>query len=231
MLADVPPQALDLSGQDQPSPRRPRQPDRRRRSRRASGLGRQGARRERHRRRRAAPDDPRRAGRQEAGPRRGRRRGHGAGRCAAGDRAARDQQDPARRRSRGDPDARVPRRGAAVDRVGLAFRPAHARERAGERHRDPRQRRHRRVDRRGRRAAGHAGRGQRRVLQPAGAAEVPEVRRRRVGAGVARRHAAGAGVSGGRLHADQRRAARCCSVRRRCRTATGSIRSTASAAT
>ena len=45
-------------------------------------------------------DDPRRARRQEADPRRGRRRGDGAGGCAAGDRAARDQQDPARRRSR-----------------------------------------------------------------------------------------------------------------------------------
>ena len=47
--------------------------------------------------------DPRRARRQEAGPRRGRRRGDGAGGRAAGDRAARDEQDPARRRSGGDP--------------------------------------------------------------------------------------------------------------------------------
>ena len=47
------------------------------------------------------------------------------------------------------------------------------------------------------------------LLQPAGAPEVPEVGRRRVGAGVAHRDAAGAGVSGGRLHADQRRPRRC----------------------
>ena len=74
--------------------------------------------------------DSRRARRQEAGPRRGRRRGDGAGRCAAGDRAARDEQDPPRRRSGGDRDARLPRRGAAVDRVGVALRAADARARA-----------------------------------------------------------------------------------------------------
>ena len=55
--------------------------------------------------------------------------GMDAGGRAAGDRAPRDQQDPARRRSGGDPDARLPRRGAAVDRVGVAFRAAHARAR------------------------------------------------------------------------------------------------------
>ena len=73
--------------------------------------------------------DSRRVGRQEADPGRGRRRRHGAGGCAAGDRAARDQQDPARRRPGGDPHARLPRRGAAVDRLGLAFPAAHARAR------------------------------------------------------------------------------------------------------
>ena len=61
---------------------------------------------------------------------------------------------------------------------------------------------------------GHDRRGRRPVLQPAGAAEVPEVRRRRVGAGLADGHAARAGVSGGRLHADERRPRRCCSARR-----------------
>ena len=95
------------------SPARPRQPDCRRRSRRAARLGRQGAGRERDRRRRAAHRDSRRARRQEAGPRRRRWRGDGAGGRAAGDRAARDEQDPARRRPRGDPHARLPRRGAA----------------------------------------------------------------------------------------------------------------------
>ena len=99
--------------------------------------------------------DSRRARRQEAGPRRGRRRGDGAGGCAAGDRAPRDQQDPPRRRSGGDSDARVPRRGAAVDRVGVAFRAAHARARARQRHRDSRQRRRGGVGRRSRRRRGH----------------------------------------------------------------------------
>ena len=59
--------------------------------------------------------------------------GDGAGRCAAGDRASRDEQDPARGRSGGDSDARVPRRGAAVDRLGLAFRAADAVARAATR--------------------------------------------------------------------------------------------------
>ena len=42
-------------------------------------------------------------------------------------RAPRDEQDQARRGSGSDRDARVSRRGAAVDRVGLAFRAADAR--------------------------------------------------------------------------------------------------------
>ena len=75
-----------------------------------------------------------------------------------------------------------------------------------DRHRDPRQRRRRRLGARSRRARGHVDRGRRPLLQPAGAAQVPEVRRRRVGAGLAARDAAGAGLSGGRLHADQRAA-------------------------
>ena len=75
----------------------------------------------------------------------------------------------------------------------------------------------------------HRRRGQRSLLQPAGAAQVPEVGRRRVGAGVARRHAARARVSGGRLHADERRRGRCCSVRRPRRCAIGCISCTASA--
>ena len=70
---------------------------------------------------------------------------------------------------------------------------------------DSRQRRDDRVGGRGRRSGRHADRGERRLLQPAGAPQVSEVRRRRVGAGVAHHHAAGAGVSRGRLHADERR--------------------------
>ena len=52
-----------------------------------------------------------------------------------------------------------------------------------------------RVGRRGGRRRRHRRRGQRSLLQPAGAAQVPEVRRRRVRAGVAHHHAAGAGLS------------------------------------
>ncbi len=53
-------------------------------------------------------------------------------------------------------------------------------------------------------AEGHGDRGQRPLLQPAGAPEVPQGRRCRVSAGVAHHHAAGAGVSRNRVFADQR---------------------------
>ena len=75
----LPPQALDLSrhGQDSSAPARPRQPDCRRRGRRAAGVGHQGAGRELDRCRRASHRDHRRARRQEADSRRRRRRGDG----------------------------------------------------------------------------------------------------------------------------------------------------------
>ena len=63
-------------------------------------------------------------------------------------------------------------------------------------------------------APGHHRRGRRPVLQPAGAAEVPQVGRGRDHAGVAHGDAAGAGVPGGRLHADERAAACSCGARR-----------------
>ena len=68
--------------------------------------------------------------------------GMDAGGRAAGDRAARDQQDPPRRRSR----RRSRRSGSAArrcrqHRLGLALHAAHARARQRERHRDPGQRR------------------------------------------------------------------------------------------
>ena len=62
-------------------------------------------------------------------------------------RASCHEQDPARGRSRRHPDARVSRRGAAVDRVGVALRPPDARARPAERHRASGQRRGRGVGR------------------------------------------------------------------------------------
>ena len=103
-------------------PTRSRQSNCRRRSRRTAGVGRQRAHRKRHRCGRAPHPGLHRTGRQTARPRRRRRRGHGAGRRAAVARAARDEQDSPGRRSRGHQHARIPRRGAAKHRVGLAFR-------------------------------------------------------------------------------------------------------------
>ena len=123
MLVRVPPQALDLipHGQDSSAAARSREPDCRRRSRRAAGIRHQGAGRELDRCRRASHLDRRRARRQEADSGRGRRRGDDAGGCATGDRASCDEQDQPRRRSRADRDARFSRRGAAEHRVGLAL--------------------------------------------------------------------------------------------------------------
>ena len=135
MLVVLPPARLDLGGnghrrgQDPPARPGSRQSDRRRRGGRAAGLRRQGAGRERDRRRGPPHRHRHRARRQEADPRRRRRRRHGCRGRAAGDRAARDEQDRARRRSRRDPHARLPRRGAAQHRVGVALHAAHARAR------------------------------------------------------------------------------------------------------
>ncbi len=195
------------------------------------GLGRQGARRKRHRRRRAAGDGDGRVRRQAPGPRRRRRRGDGARRCAAGAGAARDEQDPDERRPGGHRDARVPRRSAAVDRLGVAPDAAHARPRRDERHRDRGARRRHRVDHRGRGAGGHADRRRGPVLQPARAAEVPQVGPGRVGPGLAHRHATGAGRPRRGILAGQRRAARCSNARRPAAGASGCFRSTAIPAT
>ncbi len=89
--------------------------------------------------------------------RRGRRRGHDGARTprwrSSGTRRARF----ARPASGGDPDAGVSRRGAAVDRVGLALPAAHAGAGRAPAHRDPRRGGRRRVDPRAKWARrGHA---------------------------------------------------------------------------
>ena len=81
-------------------PRRSRESDRRRRSRRAPGLGHQRTGRELTRCRRSPHHHHRRVRRQEADSCRGRWRGDGAGGRAAGPRAACDEQDSPLRRSR-----------------------------------------------------------------------------------------------------------------------------------
>ena len=74
---------------------------------------------------------------------------------------------------------------------------------AGVGHRGPREWRDHRLGDGSRHAGGHVDRGRRCLLQPAGTPQVPQVRWRRVGPGLAHRHAAGLVLSGGRLHADQ----------------------------
>ena len=224
------PSALSLSyGPHPPSSSTSRESNRRRRSRRAAGLGRQGADRELARRQRDAHRDRDRAGRQEAASRRGRRRRDGRRRCPAGDRAACDEQDRDARGPRRDSHARLPRRGASQHRVGLALRAAHAGARQRVRNRDSRQRRHRWLRPRGRRARGHVDRSCRSVLQPSGASQVSEVRQRGVGADLPARDADGAGLSGGRILADRAAADKlAASARRRTAWASASISSLAS---
>ena len=209
-----------------------RQPDRRRRSRRAAGLRRQGAGRERARRRRPPHRHHRRARRQEADSRRRRRRGHGSRRRAAGDRAARDQQDRARRGPRRDPTLGLPRRGAAEHRVGLALHAAHARPRARQSGTEIKVNAgDDRVGPRSRRARGHLHRGRRSLLQPAGAAEVPQVRHRRDDADLAARRRSWRSAIPKSASPSSAAAARCCSARRRQACASGSFSCTASART
>ena len=168
-------------GKIHPPRRRPRQPDRGWRGRRAAGLRRQGAGRERHRRRRA----PRLRFTSSSAA-----RSRSASRTTAKgwSRRMRGWRSSATRRARsGAPTIWRPSR-----RSGFAAR----RCRRSRRCRTSCCARGRAASRRGteirvnggavasvdrgRRAGGHADRGRRPVLQPAGAPEVPEVRRRRV---------------------------------------------------
>ena len=96
------------------------QPDRRGRSRRAAGRRAEGTARERARRGRDADRRRHRGRRRQAPARRRRRRRHRARRPAARRRAPRDVEDRSARRSRSDRDAGLSRRGARVDRRGVA---------------------------------------------------------------------------------------------------------------
>ena len=175
------------------------QPDRRRRSRRTAVVRGQGTGRERARRRRAPrrhrprgrrhPPDPRSATMARGmAPRR-----HRAGRVAP-----RDQQDRFARRPRAGRHAGIPRRGAAVDRLGQPLRAQFAhrgrpRTARGSKSMAARQRRLAAASASGR----HHDRSARPVLQRAGAAQVPARRthRTRPRRGVAALAGAGAAAT------------------------------------
>ncbi|MCW0450509.1 hypothetical protein NB706_003343 [Xanthomonas sacchari] len=173
---------MERARHEHPSAARdPDQPDRRRRSGRASGLCRQGTggeragrrcapRRHRSGRRRRAPDPhPRRRWR------------HRARGTAAGHLAARDQQDRLAGRPGIGGHARVSRRSVAVDRLGQPLHPGLAPIRRRTRRSAAGRRRQGRRGAAARIAAGHPGRGPRAVLQRAGAAQVPARRTHRTG--------------------------------------------------
>ena len=132
--------------------------------------------------------------------------GMDAGRRAAGAAPARDVEDRVGRRSVGPAHLRLPRRGAAVDRGGVAADAGDAPAgRGGGLQAD------RRGGRRDRRARGRhpgrdAGRGARSLLQHAGAREVPQVRGDRDGERLRGDAAAGAGPPGRALAAARQRA-------------------------
>ena len=198
-------------------PRSPaRRSHRRRRGDRAAGRGRQGTDRERSRRRREGDRCGDRGGRPAPHPRDRRRARHGRIRPRALGRAARDLENP-RRRSDRDRHLRLPRRGAALDRLRLPAGDPHpdgGRADGLEARRRGRGEEPGRALRRGNR---HAGRGARPVRGDAGEAQVPQIRPERSAGGRRRRQAAGARPSRGplRLFDRYRRFLRVAGLRRR----------------
>ena len=190
------------------SSRRSRQPDRRGRGRRASGERGEGAGRERAGRRGDARHRGSRARRPRSRARDRRRRGDGRGRRAARPRAARDEQDTLHRGPVAHRHVRLSRRGAAVDRVGVAP----VVDDAGARRR--RRASSSSVEGGGaprvaavRARRGHDHRRARSVLQRARAAEIPEVDGDRERARERSRDARGARAARRELHARPRRQA------------------------
>ena len=188
-----------------PTPRTGRQPHRRRRGGRASRERGQGTRGERDRRR-CQPDRYLHRRWRQAEDRDHRRRWrHDCGRSGAGRRPPRHLQ--ARRRGpAADQDARVPRRGPALDRRGGKTLDHHAPcERTACLAAFGRRRREVRRDA-GSACPRHPGRGRRSLLRDAGAAEIPENRPHRGGSDPRDGAAACDGAPRHRLHAGRRRA-------------------------
>jgi len=195
---------VELSRAAHPPARRDaEQPDRRGRGDRAAGGGGEGAGGERARCRCAAGGDrsPRRRAQAGSGARR--RLRHGARRRAALAAAPRHLQAAQQGRPLRHPQLWLSRRGAALDRGGLALRPAHRRGGRALRNADRGRRRERRL-RRGRgSAARHHHRGARSVLECACAAEVHQTRGHRAGPRAGRGAAPGGAAPGRRLHASR----------------------------
>ena len=178
-------------------------PHRRGRGDRAAGCGDQGTGRERARRRRVPRRDRDRGRRAPPHPRRRRRARHGRSRSHAFGRAARDLENPRRRLDRHH-DLRLPRRGAAVDRLGVTARNPHQGRRRADGAPPSRRGRDEERNRALRPAARHKGRGARPLRRHARPAQVLEIRSSRGAGGSRHRQAAGAEPSGGPLFLHQR---------------------------
>ena len=153
--------------------------------------------------------------RHPAHPRRRQRRRHRARGAAARGRAARDVEARQRRRPRGDRDARFSRRGAGVDRRGVALRARLARGRRPHAWRIEVEGGAVGADGAGGARRRHHGHRAGALLQHAGAAEVPAHRGDRMGALRGGVPAHRAGASGRRVHAAAQRPRRAPAAARR----------------